>query len=39
VLETVVLQRLAGALAGTRDVEIEDFVFHNADTKTEEPVA
>jgi glucosamine--fructose-6-phosphate aminotransferase (isomerizing) len=38
-LETVVLQRLAGALAGTRGVEIEDFVFLNADTKTEEPVA
>ncbi|MDX6347998.1 MAG: hypothetical protein QOF84_2788 [Streptomyces sp.] len=39
VLETVVLQRLAAALAATRGVEIEDFVFHNADTKTEEPVA
>ncbi|MFD7714264.1 SIS domain-containing protein [Streptomyces sp. NPDC059814] len=39
VLETVVLQRLAAALADARGVEIEDFVFHNADTKTAEPVA
>lgn len=39
VLETVVLQRLAAALADARGVEIEDFVFDNTDTKTEEPAA
>ncbi|MEV1173482.1 SIS domain-containing protein [Nonomuraea sp. NPDC049784] len=33
-----VLQRLAGSLAQARGVEIEDFVFHNSDTKIEEPV-
>lgn len=32
-LETVVLQQLAGALAEVRDVEIEDFVFEHDDTK------
>jgi fructoselysine-6-P-deglycase FrlB-like protein len=39
VLETAVLQRLAGSLADSRGVEIEEFVFRNDDTKTEEPVA
>ncbi|WP_329615796.1 hypothetical protein OG244_24190 [Streptomyces brevispora] len=39
VLETLVLQRLAASLADTRGVEIEDFVFHNADTKTTQAVA
>ncbi|MEW2546622.1 hypothetical protein AB0910_12715 [Streptomyces sp. NPDC047002] len=39
VLETVVVQRLAGTLAASRGVEIEEFVFRNDDTKTEEPVA
>ncbi|MEO3876399.1 hypothetical protein ABGB18_47195 [Nonomuraea sp. B12E4] len=39
VLAAAVLQRLAGALAGTRGVEIEDFVFHNSDTKIEETAA
>jgi fructoselysine-6-P-deglycase FrlB-like protein len=38
VLQTSVVQRLAGALAQARGVDIEDFVFHHADTKTEEPV-
>ncbi|MDR2973741.1 MAG: hypothetical protein LBV00_03360 [Propionibacteriaceae bacterium] len=34
VVETLVLQRLAGALAGVRGVDIEEFVFSNPDTKT-----
>ncbi|WP_036331433.1 SIS domain-containing protein [Microbispora sp. ATCC PTA-5024] len=34
VLEAVVLQGLAQALAEARDVPIESFVFHSADTKT-----
>ncbi|MFG2078034.1 SIS domain-containing protein [Nonomuraea maritima] len=38
VLATAVLQRLAAALAEARGVDIEDFVFHNSDTKVEEPV-
>ncbi|MFD5073645.1 SIS domain-containing protein [Streptomyces sp. NPDC058371] len=38
VLQTIVVQRLAGALAQARGVDIEDFVFHHADTKSEEPV-
>lgn len=33
VLETVVLQQLAGALAEVRSIEIEDFVFEHDDTK------
>ncbi|WP_217629139.1 SIS domain-containing protein [Sanguibacter gelidistatuariae] len=33
VLETLVLQQLAGALADARDIEIEDFVFEHDDTK------
>lgn len=32
-LETIVLQQLAGALADVREVEIEDFVFEHDDTK------
>lgn len=38
-LETAVVQRLAGALAAERGVEIEEFVFESDDTKTEESVA
>lgn len=38
VLETAVLQRLAGSLAMVRGVAIEDFVFDNTDTKIEEPI-
>jgi glucosamine--fructose-6-phosphate aminotransferase (isomerizing) len=38
VLETAVVQRLAGSLAQARGVEIEDFVFNNTDTKIEEPI-
>ncbi|KAB8191973.1 sugar isomerase [Nonomuraea phyllanthi] len=38
VLAAAVLQRLAGSLAQARGVEIEDFVFHNSDTKIEEQV-
>ncbi|WP_214411147.1 SIS domain-containing protein [Sphaerisporangium fuscum] len=37
-LQTLVMQRLAGSLAAVRGVEIEDFVFDNTDTKVEEPV-
>ncbi|GGL97539.1 SIS domain-containing protein [Nakamurella endophytica] len=33
VLETVTLQAVAGMLAQTRGVEIEEFVFHSSDTK------
>lgn len=33
VLEALVLQILVGAVADVRGVEIEEFVFHNADTK------
>ncbi|MGW5362525.1 SIS domain-containing protein [Actinopolymorpha pittospori] len=39
VLQTAVLQRLAGALAAVRGVDIEEFVFDNTDTKVEEPAA
>ena len=38
VLQTAVVQRLAGSLASARGVDIEEFVFHNSDTKLEEPV-
>ncbi|WP_248962810.1 SIS domain-containing protein [Sphaerisporangium perillae] len=37
-LQTLVMQRLAGSMAEVRGVEIEDFVFDNTDTKIEEPV-
>lgn len=33
VLEALVMQVLVGAVAAVRGVEIEEFVFHNADTK------
>jgi glucosamine--fructose-6-phosphate aminotransferase (isomerizing) len=33
VLEALVLQSLAGALAEQQDIDIEQFVFHHADTK------
>jgi glucosamine--fructose-6-phosphate aminotransferase (isomerizing) len=33
VLEALVMQMLVGAVAEVRGVEIEEFVFHNADTK------
>lgn len=33
VLEALVMQILVGAVAAVRGVEIEEFVFHNADTK------
>jgi len=33
VLEALVLQSLAGAVAEQRDVDVEQFVFHHADTK------
>lgn len=33
VLEALVMQLLVGAVAAVRGVEIEEFVFHNADTK------
>jgi len=33
VLEALVMQILVGAVAEVRGVEIEEFVFHNADTK------
>ncbi|WP_329456475.1 SIS domain-containing protein [Streptomyces sp. NBC_01497] len=39
VLETAVVQRLAGALAASRGVEIEEFVFESDDTKTEQTLA
>ncbi|MFC5832579.1 SIS domain-containing protein [Nonomuraea insulae] len=38
VLQTAVAQRLAGSLALARGVDIEEFVFHNSDTKLGEPV-
>ncbi|WP_369372479.1 SIS domain-containing protein [Promicromonospora sp. Populi] len=38
VLETVLLQALAGTLADLRGVAIEDFVFEHDDTKVSEPV-
>jgi glucosamine--fructose-6-phosphate aminotransferase (isomerizing) len=37
VLQTAVLQRLAGSLAAARGVDIEEFVFDNTDTKIQEP--
>jgi glucosamine--fructose-6-phosphate aminotransferase (isomerizing) len=33
VLEALVLQILVGAVADVRGIDIEEFVFHNADTK------
>lgn len=33
VLEALVLQQLVGAVADVRGVDVEEFVFHNADTK------
>ncbi|MCF3965023.1 SIS domain-containing protein [Streptomyces fuscigenes] len=39
VLETAVVQRLAGSLAAARGVEIEEFVFESDDTKTQETLA
>jgi glucosamine--fructose-6-phosphate aminotransferase (isomerizing) len=38
VLEAVVLQALVGQVAHRRGVDIEEFVFHNSDTKVEDPV-
>ncbi|MDR2975186.1 MAG: hypothetical protein LBV00_10845 [Propionibacteriaceae bacterium] len=35
IASTMVMQCLAGGFAAARGVEIEDFVFHNDDTKTE----
>lgn len=34
-IEALVLQLLAGAVADARGVDIEEFVFHNADTKVD----
>jgi len=39
VLEALVLQILAGAVAEARGVDIEEFVFHNADTKVSSSTA
>jgi hypothetical protein len=33
IFEALVMQILAAAVAGVRAVEIEEFVFHNSDTK------
>jgi glucosamine--fructose-6-phosphate aminotransferase (isomerizing) len=33
VLEALVMQILVGAVAEVRGIEVEEFVFHNADTK------
>jgi hypothetical protein len=33
ILEALVMQSLAGEVAGRRGVTIEEFVFHNTDTK------
>ncbi|MFJ3489489.1 MULTISPECIES: SIS domain-containing protein [unclassified Leifsonia] len=33
ILEALVMQQLVGAVADVRGVDIEEFVFHNADTK------
>jgi glucosamine--fructose-6-phosphate aminotransferase (isomerizing) len=33
ILEALVMQQLVGAVADARGVDIEEFVFHNADTK------
>lgn len=35
VLDAVVMQHLVAAVAAARNIEIEEFVFHNSDTKVE----
>jgi len=35
ILEGLVMQILAGEVAVSRGIEIEEFVFHNSDTKVE----
>ena len=37
ILEALVMQILVGEVAGRHGVEIEEFVFHNSDTKVEAP--